>query len=497
MPATTLLWLRRDLRLADNPALVAACAGAERLLPVYIHAPEEEAPWAPGAAARWWLHHSLAALTAALRARGSDLLIARGPSLATLRRLAAQTGASAVHWNRCYEPALTQRDTDIKQALRGAGLACHSHNAALLFEPWQFKTSDDRPYRVFSAYWRRCQAALADLPAPRPAPGALPPWPAGLSASSDEPLAALALLPRIRWDSGLAACWQPGEAGAAARLAAFSAGPVQTYGHDRDLPALSGTSRLSPHLHFGEIGPRQVLAALRAGNSEADPDPSSDANRLGAAALEPFLRELGWREFSQQLLYHFPTTPDQPLDQRFADFPWREPDPALLSAWQRGKTGLPIVDAGMRELWHTGWMHNRVRMLVASLLTKNLRFPWQAGARWFWDTLVDADLANNTQGWQWTAGCGADAAPYFRIFNPVRQGERFDPQAAYVARWCPELARLPPRQRHAPWTAPAALLAAAGVRLDQDYPRPILDLATSRQDALAAFAKIKGTRAPA
>ncbi|TVQ88454.1 MAG: deoxyribodipyrimidine photo-lyase [Chromatiaceae bacterium] len=488
MSAITLLWLRRDLRLADNPALHAA-AGAERLLPVYIHAPSEESPWEPGAASRWWLHHSLAALDADLRARGSRLLIARGPSLATLRRLAAQTGASAVHWNRCYEPALIQRDAGIKQALRAAGLACHSHNAALLFEPWQFKTSGDRPYRVFSAYWRRCQATLADLPAPLPIPPTLPPWPSGLTNPAGEPLTALALLPRIHWDNGLAACWHPGEAGAAARLAAFAAGPAQDYASARDLPAVAGTSRLSPHLHFGEIGPRQVLAHLRAQAPVLESAADADANRL-----EPFLRELGWREFSQQLLYHFPATPDQPLDQRFARFPWDAPDEAALRAWQRGRTGIPIVDAGMRELWHSGWMHNRVRMLVASLLTKNLRRPWQDGARWFWDTLVDADLANNTQGWQWTAGCGADAAPYFRIFNPVRQGERFDPDAVYVARWCPELARLPARHRHAPWAAPAALLAQAGVRLGQDYPRPIVDLAASRQAALAAFEQIKGAR---
>ena len=476
MPNTSLLWLRRDLRLDDNPALAAALEGADRLLPVYIHAPEEEDPWQPGAASRWWLHHSLTALGAQLAERGSRLVIARGETLGTLRRLIQASGAGSCHWNRVYDPALIGRDTRIKQALRADGIDCRSHNAALLFEPWQIKTGAGEPYRVFTPYWRRCQRELARLPAPLPAPGTLPPVPDGVDGLSVE---VLDLLPRIPWDDGLRECWRPGEAGARELLERFIDGALEGYQDGRDLPARAGTSRLSPHLHFGEIGPRQIVARLAAAGLTGD---DADA----------FVRELGWREFSHQLLYHFPQTPDTPLNPRFADFPWRDGDTEpLLQAWQRGRTGIPIVDAGMRELWHTGWMHNRVRMIVASLLTKNLRLPWQSGARWFWDTLVDADLANNTQGWQWSAGSGADAAPYFRIFNPVRQGERFDPDGVYVRRWCPELAQMPKKWLHQPWAAPAEVLRDARVNLGRDYPRPIVDLAKTRAEALAAYDQIK------
>jgi deoxyribodipyrimidine photo-lyase len=479
MPNTTILWLRRDLRLADNTALAAALDGSDRLLPVYIHAPDDEAPWQPGAASRWWLHHSLTALAAQLAERGSRLIIAKGETLATLRGLIRATGASRCHWNRCYDPALITRDTHIKQALRADGITCHSHNAALLFEPWQIKTGSGDPYRVFTPYWRRCQRELPRLPEPVDAPARLPPLPDGVDGLSAE---ALDLLPRISWDGGLQESWQPGETGARDLLEHFICSALDGYSDARDLPARPGTSRLSPHLHFGEIGPRQIVARLgQAG--------------LGGDDADTFVRELGWREFSHQLLYHFPQTPDTPLNPRFADFRWRQGDTEpLLRAWQRGRTGIPIVDAGMRELWHTGWMHNRVRMIVASLLTKNLRLPWQQGARWFWDTLVDADLANNTQGWQWSAGSGADAAPYFRIFNPVLQGERFDPDGAYVRRWCPELTQLPKKWVHQPWAAPAELLRNAKVGLGRNYPRPIVDLKKTRTEALAAYDEIKDQR---
>jgi len=480
MSATAILWLRRDLRLADNPALNAALEGADRLLPVYIHAPDEEAPWQPGGASRWWLHHSLAALDQELRARGSALVIACGETLPTLRRLIRVSGGGQVHWNRLYDPALVARDTDIKQALRTEGVRCESHNAALLFEPWQVKNTADQPYKVFSAYWRRCQPRLDEVQDPPRAPDRLPPLPEGIDTVALEDLG---LLPKVPWDEGLRTAWQPGETGARQRLDAFLSGPIHDYDSARDIPAQKGTSRLSPHLHWGEIGPRQVLAAIRTSGRETD-------------GSEAFVRELGWREFSHQLLYHFPHTPTEPLDRRFADFPWRDEDvDALLQAWQRGRTGIPIVDAGMRELWHTGWMHNRVRMIVASLLTKNLRLHWLEGARWFWDTLVDADLANNTQGWQWTAGSGADAAPYFRIFNPVRQGERFDPDGAYVRRWCPELAGLPNKLLHQPWEASASQLTEAGIDGGRDAVTPIIDLKESREEALDAYAQIKADSA--
>jgi deoxyribodipyrimidine photo-lyase len=477
-PKTAILWLRRDLRLADNPALAAALARCERVVPVYIHAPDEEAPWEPGGAARWWLHHSLTALAADLAAAGSALFVARGESLPTLRWLVKAAGASECHWNRLYEPATIKRDTAVKQALRAEGIHCESHNAAMLFEPWTLKTGAGDPYRVFSPYWRRCVPRLDEVPAPCPAPSGLPGLPDGLESLSIE---ALELMPKVRWDQGLADTWRPGAAGAAARLRAFLDDAVQDYTDGRERPAEAGTSALSPHIHWGELGPRQILAAIR--------EAGGDMTEGGAGH---FVRELGWREFSMQMLFHFPRTPLEPLDAKFADFPWRrDDDNALLTAWQLGRTGIPIVDAGMRQLWHTGWMHNRVRMVVASFLTKNLRLPWQEGARWFWDTLVDADLASNTQGWQWAAGSGADAAPYFRIFNPVRQGERFDAAGDYVRRWCPELSALANKLIHQPWAAKPAELDAVGIRLGDHYPEPVVDLKASRDEALAAFEQIK------
>ncbi len=470
-----LVWFRRDLRLADQPALAEALAGAGTVIPVYVHSPGEEGDWAPGAASRWWLHHSLAALDAALRAHGSRLILRRGPALQALQALAEETGAEAVYWSRLYEPAAIERDKAVKKALGDAGLDAVSCGGHLLLEPWTVKTGAGDPYRVFTPFWRACAPKLAELPRPLPAPERLPAVPAKLAG---EELGALGLLPSIRWDGGLAKAWTPGEEGALAALSRFAEEAMADYDEDRDRPDRRGSSRLSPHLHFGELSPRQALAAARA--------PGAGDSR----GAESFVRELGWREFAHHLLFHFPHTTDAPLDSRFERLEWRD-DQALLEAWQRGRTGYPIVDAGMRELWETGWMHNRVRMIVASLLTKNLFMHWRHGARWFWDTLVDADLASNTLGWQWTAGCGADAAPYYRIFNPLLQAEKFDPGRAYIRRWVPELARLPDKFAHRPWEAPEDVLLAAGVRLGQDYPRPVVDLRESREAALAGFEALK------
>jgi len=471
---TVLWWVRADLRLADNPALVAAAA-AGKVVPVYVHAPEESAPWPPGAASRWWLHHSLEALARDLAARGSRLVIRRGPSLEALRAVCAETGATRVYWNRRYEPAHLAVDGAVKSALAADGIACQSSNAALLVEPWEVRTGAGGPYRVFTPFYRAARAHLESHP-PSAAPRRLP---AVAARARGLAPAALGLLPRVRWDAGLAQHWQPGETGAQARLAQFTqSASMALYGSDRDVPAQEGTSRLSPHLHFGEIGPRQVVAAVYSALGQP-----ADGATGGA---EAWTRQLYWREFAHHLLFHFPHTPEQPLDARFDAFPWQYDD-VLAGAWTRGRTGLPFVDAGMRELWATGWMHNRVRMVVASLLTKHGRAPWLAGARWFWDTLVDADLANNTLGWQWIAGCGADAAPYFRIFNPVAQGERFDPRGEYVRRWVPELARVPDRWIHRPHLAPDEVLAQAGVRRGVDYPLPVVDLARARAEALDAY----------
>jgi len=476
----SLVWFRQDLRLDDNPALLAALQRGAAVIPVYIDSRPEGGDWAPGAASCWWRHHSLAALEARLRERGSRLTLRRGPALAALQRLCAETGADAVYWNRRYEPDAMARDGAVKQALRRQGMVAESRNSALLAEPWQVATQGGAPFQVFTPFWRRVLRE-PDPPPPQPAPARLA---APASWPASEPLAALGLLPRIGWDAGLAAAWRPGEPGAAQRLEQFIDASLGVYAEQRDLPAVPATSRLSPHLHHGELGPRQVWhAVLQAAHERG----------LGAAEARTgrFLAELGWREFSHHLLFHFPHTATQPLRAALAHFPWRE-DPVALRAWQRGATGVPLVDAGMRELWATGWMHNRVRMITASFLVKNLRQHWLRGARWFWDTLVDADLAANTQGWQWTAGCGADAAPYFRVFNPVTQSRRFDPQGVYLRRWLPELARLDERAIHAPWLATAAALAAAGVRLGIDYPQPIVDLAASRSAALGAWRQLRG-----
>jgi deoxyribodipyrimidine photo-lyase len=466
--STALVWLRRDLRLADNPALAAACAKHERVLALYVHALHEEAPWQPGAASRWWLHHSLHALQGRFESQGGSLHLAAGDSLECLRDAVARSRASAVYWNRVYEPAAIRRDTTIKNALRTDGIVVESLPGNLWHEPWQVANAEGQPYRVFTPFWRRLRT---QLPTHAPLPTAKARhW---LKLSGGLPLDSLGLLPRIPWDAGMRETWQPGEAGAHEQLSLFLDDAVADYAHGRDLPARHGTSRLSPHLHFGEITPLQLLDVLR----------TRDTARRHVDA-EPFLRELGWREFAHHLLYHFPETPEHNFNPRFDAFRWARDDHDALQRWQRGRTGVPLVDAGMRELWHTGWMHNRVRMVAASWLTKNLRQHWHHGARWFWDTLADADLANNTLGWQWVAGCGADAAPYFRVFNPFTQAAKFDPEAIYLKRWLPELAGLPVRLLHEPWRDPDAL-AACG------YPPQMTDPAASRQAALDAYAELR------
>ncbi|WEN15708.1 deoxyribodipyrimidine photo-lyase [Rhodanobacter sp. AS-Z3] len=464
--STALVLFRRDLRLTDNPAWSAACAEHAQVLPVFIH-PDDDGPWTAGAASRWWLHHSLAALDQELRHTGGALHLRRGEPLRVLRELIAQSEVSAVYWNRLYEPATVARDTQIKSVLQESGIAVHSHNAALWCEPWQISTQQSQPYKVFTPYWRNLRQQLQPT-APLPAPS-VPGW---QPCSGGLALAALELLPRISWAGGLAESWQPGEAGAHELLDIFADDAVGDYAHARDLPARHGTSRLSPHLHFGEISPRQIHFELCRRAEAVDAKRRPD--------IEPYLRELGWREFAHHLLFHFPHTPTDNFNPRFNSFSWAAADEALIERWQRGRTGIPLVDAGMRELWHTGWMHNRVRMIVGSFLTKNLRQHWQHGARWFWDTLVDADLANNTLGWQWIAGCGADAAPYFRVFNPLTQAKRFDPEGAYLRRWLPELSDAPLALLQEPWKD-QALLRRSG------YPAPMVELGLSRQQALDAY----------
>jgi deoxyribodipyrimidine photo-lyase len=477
--STGLVWFRRDLRLADNPALTAAAEQHGKLLLVYVDSREEEGDWTAGAASCWWLHRSLASLDSALAAHGQRLLLFRGRAGEVLARLAGEHDLDAVYWNRLYDPALTARDAEVKAALKRAGIAARSFRAGLLLEPWEIETGAGKPYRVFTPFWRACQALLPPA-APIPAPRELPPG-IGTGTPAMLMLDELGLEPRIPWYEGIADAWTPGEEAAQTRLEEFCSEVLKDYAKGRDVPARAGTSRLSPHLHYGELSPRSIWHRIQA-----------EVGARGAhGGAEAFLRELGWREFAHHVLFHFPHTPQAPLNEKFADFPWRPGYEALLEAWQRGRTGLPIVDAGMRELWQTGWMHNRVRMIVASVLVKNIRAPWLDGARWFWDTLVDADLANNTLGWQWSAGCGADAAPYFRIFNPVRQGEKFDPDGEYVRRFVPELASVPDKWVHQPWTLPREEAERVGFRIGRDYPEPVIDLKESRAEALAALAVMK------
>ncbi|MEZ6067476.1 MAG: deoxyribodipyrimidine photo-lyase [Planctomycetaceae bacterium] len=478
---TALVWFRRDFRLADNPALRSAIDAAEHVIPIYIHAPDEEGDWAPGGASRWWLHHTLAAHDAALRERQSRLIIRAGPSLDTLQHVIQQTGATAVFWNRRYEPAIRRRDELIKSTLSGTGIEAVSRPGNLLSEPWEVTTGGGGPYQVFTPFWKNCclrEPPAETLPKPRAVNGPAS-WPQSIE------LAELRLLPKLDWDAGFYTRWTPGEAGAQVLLKRLMQEVIARYDESRNRPDQRGTSSLSPHLYFGEITPRQIYEAVT--SEYGPPAPTSKGPKSGPMT---FLSEIGWREFAWHVLYHFPDTPLRPLREKFAAFPWRT-DNQALSAWQRGQTGYPIVDAGMRELWHDGWMHNRVRMIVGSFLTKHLRISWLEGAKWFWDTLVDADLANNTLGWQWIGGCGADAAPYFRVFNPVSQGEKFDPQGDYVRKWVPELSELPDEWLHQPWQAPDHILKRAGVVLGQTYPKPIVDHAEARKSALAAFDAIK------
>jgi deoxyribodipyrimidine photo-lyase len=461
-----LVWFRQDLRLADNPALRDAISAGAPVIPVYVLDDETPGAWAAGGASRWWLHHSLTALASDLGRLGLRLILRRGRARTCLDALIAETGASGVFWNRCYERFAIARDKAIKADLESRGIAAKSFNANLLFEPWTVVSKSGTPFRVFTPFWKACLAAESPaMPLPTPSRATAPAtWPAS------DALGDWNLLPtNPDWAAGFST-WTPGEAGGQARLAVFIARALGGYAGLRDRPDLEATSRLSPHLHFGEISPRQCFHA--------------------GAASSKFLAELGWREFAYHLLFHIPDLPETALRAEFRGFPWRDDD-LRLRAWQRGRTGYPVVDAGMRELWRTGWMHNRVRMIAASFLVKHLLLPWQAGQAWFWDTLVDADLASNSASWQWVAGCGADAAPYFRVFNPMLQGAKFDPDGAYVRRFVPELSALPNEYLHAPWQAPADILRRAGVELGATYPKPIVDHGEARVRALAAFRSLK------
>jgi deoxyribodipyrimidine photo-lyase len=467
------VWFRQDLRLRDNPALTYA-ASLGPVIPLYIldsHCPEHEKI---GAASRWWLHQSLLSLDASL---GQQLHCLVGDAVEQIIQLVKAQGITRMVWNRCYEPWQIKRDTLLKQSLKALGVEVQSFNGQLLWEPWQVLKKDQTPYKVFTPYYRRGCLSKTAPRVPVAAPSNLQ---IDYLEQYDQGLDTLKLMPTIDWYESMQALWQPGEAGAADRLQAFLPKGAGAYKDQRDIPSAKGTSGLSAHLHFGEISPNQIWYASLG-------SVPLDQQNIG---LDCYLSELGWREFSHYLLYHFPSLPHKNFSPKFESFPWRT-DPQALKAWQLGQTGIPIIDAGMRELWQTGTMHNRVRMVVGSFLVKNLLIHWHHGERWFWDCLLDADLAANSASWQWIAGTGADAAPYFRIFNPVLQGQRFDPQGHYVKRYCPELSKIPDKFLHNPWDAPPEILKYAGVELGNQYPAPIVDLKASRHRALDALAQSK------
>ncbi|WDQ98226.1 deoxyribodipyrimidine photo-lyase [Devosia sp. J2-20] len=464
MNSTTIAWLRNDLRVADNPALAAAQRSGERVIALYIHE-QTIGVRPPGAAARWWLHQSLNALEVDLAALGIELRVHQGDPNVIVVALANQENASGVFWNRRYAAGERAVDTAIKEQLRAEGVAVESFGANVLIEPWEIATGQGKPYSVFTPFWKTLKQRHIEQPLDTPAAGK-----ARSVRAVDDGYA------EPHWAAKLSGHWYVGEKAARRTLADFLDYRVGRYPDERDLPDSDATSNLSPHLRFGEISPRQIWQAA---NMAADIAPEN------AGAIDKFLSELAWRDFSYHQLYHRCDIAQAPMQAKYAGMAWRDAADDLR-AWQRGQTGLPMIDAGMRELWETGYMHNRVRMLVASLLSKNLLIDWRQGEKWFWDCLVDGDVASNPASWQWVAGSGLDAAPYFRIFNPVTQGGRFDAEGAYVRRWVPELAAMPDKWVHTPWQAPAEVLKAAHVQIGTTYPAPIVDLKASRERALQA-----------
>lgn len=467
-PSPSIVWFRTDLRLHDHAALHAACQSSGSVIPLFIHDATIGRPL--GANSKWWLAKSLSALNTDLSERGSRLVYAEGETGEVLDQVIALSGAQSVHWMRSYDPLTRERDTDLKKRLSQSGITAQSHAGNLLFEPWAIESKSGGPFKVFTPFWRSCLAQLPNQH-PLPAPDQLNPHDVFLSELPDLP------------SSALSDYWRPGETGALERLSEFLSNQIDGYAKLRDFPSEDKTSRLSAHLRWGEISPLTILRSTLLGR-EAGNIPTRDADK--------FISELGWREFSAQLLFHNPDLPHKSLQQKFELFPWQN-CPKLLAAWQAGATGYPIVDAGLRELAETGFMHNRVRMIVASFLIKHLLVDWRMGENFFWEGLVDADPANNTASWQWVAGSGADAAPYFRIFNPITQGEKFDPDGTYTRTYLPELARLPAKYLFSPWTAPQDVLDESGVVLGESYPFPIVDHKTAREKALEAFGSLPRT----
>lgn len=473
---TAILWFRKDLRLQDNPALRAALQNNDCVIPFYCHNDLENKDWQIGEASRWWLHHSLDSLANNIKDLGSRLIIRNGSALKALQQLIKETQATQVYCNSMYEPDSVSGDIEINLWLMKQSIGFHCYDGNTLMSPASIKNKQGQPYRVFTPFYRYYLTHGFETRLSKP-PKKLPVVPTKIFS---EKVASLDLLPKHQWYKKFERYWKPGETGAKEKLKHFSNTNLITYPDSRDLPGDDKTSKLSPHLHFGEISPRQIIHALN--NYSEDSEQYEFTN-----AYDGFIRQLIWRDFAYYILLHFPHTSEQSFNLRFDKFPWKKADKKFLTAWQKGMTGIPIVDAGMRQLWETGSMHNRVRMIVASLLTKNANLHWQQGARWFWDTLVDADLAQNSMNWQWVAGSGVDAAPYFRIFNPVTQGKRFDPDGNYVRFWVPELKDFPARYIHDPWNATEDLQQQANCIVGKDYPQPILDISQTRQQALENY----------
>lgn len=473
----TIVWIRRDLRLFDNPALYSAVQEKKPVIPLFIWAPSEEGIWSMGEAQQWWLHHSLNTFDLALRKNGSKLIIRQGPSIATLSAVIKETGAKKVVWNKAYEPLEAERDQKVVDFLHSNGIETTQREAQLLHDPTQVRTGKGTPYKVYTPFWRTIQRTL-EVPPPLGNPTFSEDVTHGLPIHSLQ-VDDLGLLPKINWTSEFKEYWTPGEQTALERLHSFLDQRILEYHPKRDIPSIEGTSRLSPHLHFGEISPRTIWHEI----TKAPSSVNLDEDKI------PYLRQLIWREFAYHLMYHFPHTSERNLRVTFDKFPWSSNAENLLS-WQKGQTGYPIVDAGMRQLWRTGWMHNRVRMIVASFLTKHLLVHWLEGAKWFWNTLLDANLPNNTMGWQWAAGSGADAQPFFRIFNPMNQGRKFDPSGQYVKKWVPELEHVPASHIHEPWLMDTHLQRKINVRIGTHYPAPVVDHKEARAHALHTYKNI-------
>ncbi len=470
----TIVLFKQDLRLEDNPALFYACERG-KTLPVFIYDLNDTA-LVPGSASKYWLHYSLQSLSRKLDHKKSKLILLKGDTVSSILSFAKEVRADAVYWNRRVDPISQAMEASLHQALFKEGISSSTFKGDLLFEPWKILNKQNKPFQVFTPFWRAClDQPPVDLPLPEPSLLEMP----SLSFFSEK-LEDFDLLPKMDWAKGIRDFWQIPHSLPNEEWKQFLLSRLGQYEVLRDLPDADGTSRLSPSLHFGEVSVRRIWYDVKKIQEQHFNDESFQENS------NTYLKELGWREFAHYLLYHFPKTLHQPMNKRFLSFPWQEESPHRI-AWEKGQTGYPIVDAGMRQLWQTGWMHNRVRMIVASFLVKDLLISWREGARWFQETLVDADLANNTLGWQWSAGCGADAAPYFRIFNPILQGEKFDPEGKYVRTYVKELRFLPNKWIHKPFQAPQDILSKAKIQLGDDYPYPIVDHQQARDQALSAF----------